>query len=186
MVTAMSKADVPVEYHVFTAGMHGAPSQLIATPTKLGIVPGFYDWFDRFRDWLKDRFDYPRAPEFSFGGTESDDGEPLPFTVRTHEDTLECLVVRDMMSFGPPSESVGVSATTKLRDLVDHPEAMEILYNYVPQLKEYKLNELTLNLSLTNLLLWSGYNQANLFMQTPGDPEVAECISALNEVLQDK
>ena len=36
MVTAMSKADVPVRVHCRDAW---APSQLIATPTKLGIVP---------------------------------------------------------------------------------------------------------------------------------------------------
>jgi len=187
MVTAMSKADVPVEYHVFTAGAHAAPNQLISKPTKYGRVPGFYDWFDRCREWLKDRFGYPKMPEFSFEDLKTEDGEPLPFMVRLHEETLDCLVTTDMMSFGPPTEVSGgasrISATTKLRKLAEYPKAMEIIYQYVPQLKEYKLNELTLDLSLSNLLLWSGYKEANPFMHTEGDPEFNECISSLNKVM---
>jgi acetyl esterase/lipase len=182
MVSAMSKADIPVEYHVFTPGAHAAPNQLISKPTKYGRVPGFYDWFDRCREWLKDRFGYPKMPEFSFEDLKTEDGEPLPFMVRTHEETLTCMVTNDMMSFGPPRESSGISTTTKLRELIDSPKAMEIVYQYVPQLKQYKLNDITLNLSLSNLLLWSGYKEGNPFMRTPGDPKIDECISALNNI----
>lgn len=183
IVTALSKADVPVEYHVFTPGAHAAPNQLISKPTKYGRVPGFYDWFDRCCEWLKDWFGYPRMPEFSIADIVPADGKPLPFMTRTHEDTLACMVTSDMMSFFQPQSSSEITISTKLRDIVECPGALEVIYQYVPQLRDFKLNDLTLNLSLANLLAWSGYKSGNPFMHTIGDPEIEQCIAALRKCM---
>ena len=171
-VYAMSKQDRPVEYHVYTGGEHGAPSNIapVVTPDN-NTGPCRYDWLPRFRVWLDELWNPKEyvAPPMAM---------PNAFTTREHFETLVCLI-REGMGFAPPT----LSPMSKLDAIADNEAAMAILKEYVPVLVDLKITETARQFPISAWLEHAGLRCGNPMFGMPGDPAVDECMARIQAAM---
>ena len=170
LAKAYSDHDIPLEMHIFNTGEHGTLNRAEGERNKYGErICDLYDWHSRCCEWLMDRF-YRSLPD---GQEEEIIVTPYGDNRRKKGELLECLIFG--RGYFDPPESEEVNHVSSLGRFVDNEKAMEVIYSFMPQLKELKINDLAKTQGLGKWMYYCGYKR--------DDPKRDELYAALREVL---
>lgn len=174
-VHALSLHDIPVEYHVYTPGEHCALLEPSASDSPDGWTnPSIQSWLPRFKQWLDELWNPRKNPNVNPMVAGQRRGK------REHFDSLLCGQRGDLGGGMPPMPGMPeIHPNMMLGDLLDKkPGALEVLREYLPSLRELRINEDARKITLSAWMAYDGLRLGNPMMG-PGSPEAEACMERL-------